>query len=109
MNTLPAIKLGDSFLLPITVSDADLVPEDITAWTVRMQGRQGNATSALIHEFLFTKTSPGLGRGEFSAAAADSINWPVGSMLLDIEIITPSGRVHHTETFRLPVGAGVTR
>ncbi len=106
MIILPFVKTGDSFALSVTISDANGLPEDITAWTVKMQGR--SASAATVADFEFTKTAPAAGRGEFSAAPAVTANWPIEAMLLDIEVRTPTGRVHSTETFRLPVERDIT-
>jgi len=101
MIILPLIKTGNSFALPITISDANGVPEDITSWTVKMQGR--SAGVAALADFSFTKTAPTQGRGEFGAAPAVTADWPIGPMLVDIKVLTPAGQVHSTETFQLTV------
>ena len=82
------------------------VAVDITDWTIKSQIR--DESSSLIYTFLVTKTDAGDGVFSISATAAQTATWPLGSLLIDIEFIDPTGYVISSQTFTMQIVRDIT-
>jgi hypothetical protein len=97
-------KRGDTLEWVVTLTQ-NSVAVDITDWTIRSQIRQD---TTLVYEFLVTKTDPGNGVFSLSATPAETASWPLGSLLIDIEFIDPTGFVISSQTFTMQIVRDIT-
>jgi hypothetical protein len=97
-------KRGDTLEWVVTLTQ-NSVAVDITDWTIRSQIRQD---TTLVYEFLVTKTNAGSGVFSLSATAAQTATWPLGSLLIDIEFIDPTGFVISSQTFTMQLVRDIT-
>lgn len=97
MTTYP-VKRGDTFS-----AVCQRVGVDITSTTIRSQIRAGSWRQILT----VVKTNAATGEFTLNATAADTVLWPVGLAIWDIEY-TDSGAVRSTETVNLRIVEDVT-
>ena len=97
-------KRGDTYSLSISLTAADgTTPVDMTGWTVKSQVRK---RKTLISELVFTAVD--LSIGSFTLSTTDTLNWPVGTLLSDIEYTDAGGVVRSSETYEIEVIEDIT-
>ena len=84
MQSLPAIKQGDTFAIGCLYENASNVAESVANYTIRSQVRSA-ATKKLVQEFTIYKANQTTNPGVFSITS-QTTGWPIGSILMDIEI-----------------------
>lgn len=104
MLSLPDIKRGDTFSIGCFSSDGG-VPTDLSNVTIRSQIRSA-ATKKLVQALDITLLDQTTNTGKFSIVA-DTSEWPIGTVLMDIEIRDGSVTVS-TETLQLRVVQDIT-
>lgn len=98
-------KRGDTLEWVVTLTQ-NSVAVDVTQWTIKSQIRQD--TSTLVYEFVVTKTDAVNGVFSLSATPAETASWPLGSLLIDIEFIDPTGYVISSQTFTMQIVRDIT-
>ena len=106
MINLPPIKRGDTFSLGCVSTDSSGVPENLTDIAIRSQIRSGSS-KALIEELSIAKSDQTTNPGEFSLTSTSTSNWPIGSVLCDIEFKN-GAVVTSTETLEITVLLDIT-
>lgn len=110
---LPEFKRGDSFELPLAVTerlvDVGLAPASIAGWLIKMSAREESASGRLVYNFPFEVTSEAEGKGMFVALPAATRKWPIKTLVLDILIRDAEGKEVTSKTIMLPVVERVTR
>lgn len=107
-ETLPIFKRGESFALSFEYKDAAGELIDLTGITIKSQIR--NQNGVLVKELLVTKLDQTTHKGQASlyvATPQETALWPTGLLVCDIKLSVGDQAVL-TETFRIPVAAGVT-
>ena len=107
MISLPPIKHGDTFSLGCTSTNSNNVPEDLTDILIRSQIRSATGKT-LIEELSVAKADQITNPGEFSLTSLSTINWPVGSVLCDIEFKN-GDVVISSETLEIIVVVDITK
>lgn len=110
---LPEFKRGDSFELPLAVTErvtgAGLVPANIAGWLFRMSAREESASGRMVHSFSFEVTSEAEGKGVFTATPDQTRKWPLKTLVLDILVRDAEGKEVTSKTIQMNVVERVTR
>jgi hypothetical protein len=110
---LPSIKRGDTFELPLVITERDLsgrvVPVDISGWTFRMEAREVGPTGRMVQRFDFEITDAVAGKGRFLASPQATRSWPVKTLFLDIRVLNGIGSIMTSQTMTMSVQEPVTR
>lgn len=93
-------KRGDTFIVNCTRTDTD-----ITDWTITSQIR--DYEDVLIVDCDVTITDAA--EGQYTVRVDDTTEWPVGSLLWDIQCIDTANIVKSTDTVKIRVVADITR
>lgn len=99
-------KRGDTFSYSVVHTDSNGDPQDLTGMTVRSQVRY---EGELVDTLTYTATSAADGEFTMSASAAATEEWPVGTLLCDIEYTYTDGSRLSTDTFKIIVSEDVTQ
>lgn len=94
-------KRGTTFSLPLDVSQ----DVDFTGWTGRAQVR--TRTGTLVAELVFVWTNAAL--GQYTISLTDTNAWPLGTLLYDTFLTSPTGAIVGTKTQRINVIERQTR
>lgn len=108
MNVLPTFKRGESFALGFEYKSPDGEPVNLTTITIKSQIR--SQSNALVKELLVTKLDQTQHCGQASLyvqTAEETKIWPTGLLVCDVKLSIGNQSIL-TETFRIPVAAGVT-
>lgn len=100
---LQPFKRGDTFALYVEMSDVNGDPLVYTANKLKSQVRTRN--NKLITELLISTTET---PGTYLMQAADTSEWIIGDLFMDIEI-DDGGIITSTETITIPVVRDVTK
>jgi hypothetical protein len=104
MQRLDPIKRGDSLGFYAVLTDESGLPVPGIAANLKSQVRDNQ--DVLVADLTITEdaTIP----GKYLLQCSDTSNWPVGTMLLDIQW-SNNGIVTSTDTIQLPVQKDVTK
>lgn len=101
MITYGQIKRGDTFAFFMTLADEEgnpIIPESIRCHLRDKQYR-------MVAEATITETDTS---GKYLFEWGSTENWPIGSLLFDIEITDVTGGIISTDTMELTVERDVT-
>lgn len=101
------IKRGDTYILE-ALMEVDGAEPDVTGWEVKTQIRRANRDRALVVECITTWVDPTIGRYHITVPAGTA-DWPLETLLQDIQYTSPVGQVVSTETFAFEVVEDITR
>ena len=94
------IKRGDTLELECVVQESGQ-PLNITGWHIESWVRA--PAKLVVHKFAVQITAPLAGRYLLPASAAQTEQWPVGGMTMDVRYTDAGGRVFSTESIALQV------
>lgn len=108
MKSLPTFKRGESFALGLEYSGADGSPVDLSDIAIKSQIR--TQSGVLVSELLVAKLDQAQHSGQASLyvqTPEETKVWPLGLLVCDVKLSIGNQSIL-TETFRIPVYAGVT-
>lgn len=110
---LPDFKRGDTFRLPLLITERDgsgqSGPVNISGWSFRMEAREDSPQGRVVHRFDYVELNAVAGQGEFIAAGAATRSWPIKTLFLDIKVLDAAGETFTSKTMTLKVLEAVTR
>ena len=101
-------KRGDSFDFtgPVTIKVNGVVLGNATGYSANSQIRDEDGNLIANLAAVFTSYIPPVINLAF---AGNSQGWPPGQALIDIEFLTPDGKVASTDTVKFTIDTDVTR
>lgn len=109
MTVTLIIKTGSSGVLSMTHEKDSGEPIDITSYGIDMDFYNRDTGNLIISTSIgdgITLTDPG--NGKYQVDPGPTIDWPIGSMPIDIKY-SVSGVPQHTETFNIEVEEGISQ
>lgn len=100
---LRPLKRGDTFALNADISNADGDPVEYLPSQVRAQIRQRNDLLVDTLQVSSTETP-----GRYTLVAADTSNWPIGTLEMDIEVDNGEA-IMSSVTIQIPIIKDITR
>ena len=104
MATL-TLKTGDNIEWVCTMNESGIAA-DITTWTIGCEVDQSDGT--LVLAMTVTKTDPTNGIFSLTATALQTASFPVGDLLVDVQILDDSSITVSSETFNLTMVQDIT-
>lgn len=97
-------KRGDTFIPACTYLNASGVPTAYAGLGISIKSQIRSPAGDLVETLTVTA---GIGVGEFTLESGSAQNWPIGSLLWDIQF-TQGGHIFSTQTAELVVSDDVT-
>jgi hypothetical protein len=101
MQSLPKHKRGDTFSFEVSLNGT--VWDGAAVGELKSQIR--DLADTLVADLIVTVTET---PGTFRFKAADTSNWPIGTVVTDIQRTAPDGTITSSETLKIPVIKDVT-
>lgn len=106
MKNLPSFKRGTTFSLACVYRPDGGLPASVEGIDIRSQLRTSGVPK-LVADLEVIRGDQAAAPGAFTLVAHETAGWPVGLLVCDI-MLSEGGVVRSSETFGVPVVAGVT-
>ncbi len=106
-NTMNPMKRGGTLRIPFQVLDGLREPQSLTGFSLQSTIRKVNGDH--LKDLTVSITDSDLGMCEILATPTETENWPVGHLVLDLQISDSAGNAFFTEDLNLPIKEAQTR